>query len=110
MKSDNPFIGMSPEEFRKWLDEQNKPGKDDSPIIFDFLFNRNAKVGEGFSANGDKKLCAYGCGSEAPEDSDFCSDACENQFYEEREIEVDEQDCPDDEGIILREEKKSKSF
>jgi len=71
MSNDNPFIGMTPREFNEWLDEQAR-----------------------------MKQCAYCPDSFIPiNDEDFCCDACELQFYEEREIEV-----------LNKEEKKGKCF
>ena len=116
MKGDNPFIGMTPKELNDYLDDlsKEKPGRDDSPMMSDFLFKRNKPAGQRFSANGDTKTCSYCGDSFLPiEDEDFCCDACELGHHEENEIEADEDDCPDEDEeieILAREEKKGKCF
>ena len=54
MKRDNPLIGMTPEELNEYLDDlkKEKPGKDDSPQMADFLFKRNKSAGQRFEMDG----------------------------------------------------------
>jgi len=84
----------------------NKPSDDGLHAkLFDYLFSVSPKA---------KKECRYCTDKFTPiKDEDFCCDACELAFYDEHEVEVDENDCPDEDKeieIILKEEKKNKCF
>jgi len=53
------------------------------------------------------------CGDEIDLDADFCSDGCMNIHSSESEVEIDEEDCPDEDDeieMILKEEKKGKCY
>lgn len=91
-----------------------KPGKDDGPVLFDFLFNRSKPVGERFEMNGQPKSKKQG---------HICS-VC-NTFYFDSENMIGNdgicKSCWDDlkeleddgEGeieVLHREEKKGKAI
>ena len=104
MKRDNPFIGMTPEELNDYLDDlkKEKPGKDDSPMISDFMFKRNAPIGKRFSMDG----------KEGEKVGQRCS-ACDT-FYFDSENMINEsgvcENCRKDLEVLEKEEKKSKCF
>jgi len=45
---------MTPDELDEYLEDlkKEKPGRDDNPMLSDFIFNRNAPSGQRFSMDG----------------------------------------------------------
>jgi len=119
MKGDNPFIGMTPKELNDYLDDlsKEKPGKDDSSMMSDFLFNRNKPAGQRFSMNGQPGSGKAGhrcsvCDTFYFESENMIGNdgICKSCWQDLKEL---EDDCPDEDKeieIIHKHEKNSKSF
>ena len=103
MKRDNPFIGMTPEELNDYLDDlkKEKPGKDDSPQMSDFLFRRNKRQKIILPNNPEERRIGERCL------------VCDT-FYFDSENMIDDsgmcENCRKDLEILEKEEKKTKCF
>ena len=83
--------------------KKEKPGRDDSPQMADFLFKRNKSAGQRFEMDGQPESGKAG---------HKCS-AC-NLFYFESENMIDEfgvcKNCREGLEVLEKEEKKSKAI
>ena len=103
MKRDNPFIGMTPEELNEYLDDlkKEKPGKDDNPIMTNYLFGRSKRQKIILPNQPEERRIGERCL------------ACDT-FYFDSEKMIDEsglcENCREGLEILEKEEKKSKAI
>ena len=91
--------------YHNWLHAKMRRLKIDfKEVTLDMVFNRNAEPGKRFH------LCNYclSCSDPIPPNKSFCSDGCENDFYRESELGVDDED--DEQEEMEREERMEKAL
>ena len=75
-------------------------------MMADIAFNSNAQPGKRF------KLSNYclSCSDPIPPNKSFCCEGCENDFYRESELDVEEDEALAEQEELEREEKISKAL
>ena len=75
-------------------------------MMTDIAFNSNAQPGKRF------KLSNYclSCSDPIPPNKNFCSDECENDFYRESELGLEEDEALAEQRELEREERKGKAL
>ena len=71
----------------------------------DITFNSNAKPGKRFHLSN---YC-LSCSDPIPPNKDFCSDGCENDFYDESHLEREENEALAEQKELEREERNMKA-
>lgn len=75
-------------------------------MMADITFEKDAKPGKRFKL---QEYCLT-CSDPVPPDKHFCSEGCENDFYRESELDIEEDEVLAEQEELEREEKKSKAL